>query len=533
MRGGWGTLFSLPNPNTIDIRSTLKVLHITASYKPAFIYGGPIYSVAALCEAIAAEGLRFKAEGGEKVKSQNSKVERDLVSEENLSFTEELQRSADCGEKDESTKSKVEGGLGYDEILLANENLPRISNSGLRASSIQVYTTLANGKQELPYLDGHTEIVEGVAVTYFKRITKDHSHFSPALLTHLWRNVRKFDVVHIHSWWNLVSMGAVIVCLLRGIRPILSPRGMLGDYTLSKPKAFFHRYLGRYLLKKCDFHATTTMEAKEILRQVFNGDDDVEVVDSMEGEVQSEKFKVEIGKFKVESGKWEVGSRKSKEQGTNNKEQGENRRLNGAPSPSKRAGGRLFIIHNLVKLPEQLPTKTRGFDGTLHLIFLSRIHHKKGIELLLDALVLVDFPFKLSIVGEGEFGYVESLKSKVEGLKLTDYVEWVGAVYGEEKYRLLAKHDAFILPSYNENFANVVIEAISVGTPVLLSEHVGLQDYVRDHHFGLVFRLDELKSCLDEAYQMISEGKLMIDAKVMISNKVLVIRYLEMYDNVL
>ncbi|HTN20043.1 MAG TPA: glycosyltransferase [Pelobium sp.] len=432
----------------------MKTLHITASYKPAFIYGGPIYSVATLCEELC------------KVESQQSM--------DNGQWT-----------MDDKRKSKV---------------------------FVTVYTTLANGDIELPYSSGKTETVDSVSVTYFKRITKDHSHFSPALLMHLWKNVKKFDVIHIHSWWNLVSMGAVIVCLCRGVKPIVSPRGMLGDYTMSKGKSLFHRLVGKQLLKRCNFHATTAMEAKEIAQRVFDGK--VEVVDLME-----EKSK-----------KGEVKSKKNKEQGTKRKEQRVENSLKGTPSPSERAGVRLFIIHNLVKLPEKLPLRARVFDGTLNLIFLSRIHHKKGIELLLDALALVDFPFRLSIVGEGEPDYAENLKRKAVSEKLDGYINWVGAVYGDEKYQLLADHDAFILPSYNENFANVVIEAIAVGTPVLLSEHVGLQDYVKANQYGLVFKLDELKSSLDNAYRLFSGGRLSIDRMGLIDNGSLTDKYLEMYN---
>jgi glycosyltransferase involved in cell wall biosynthesis len=447
----------------------LKILHITASYKPAFVYGGPIYSVATLCEELC------------KVESQQSM--------DNGQWT-----------MDDKRQSKV---------------------------FVTVYTTLANGDIELPYPSGKTETVDSVSVTYFKRITKDHSHFSPALLMHLWKNVKNFDVVHIHSWWNLVSMGAVCICLLKGVRPIVSPRGMLGDYTLSKGKRIFHQFIGKHLLKRCNFHATTTMEAKEIAKRVFEGED-VELVD-LTGD-RSQKSKVESLKTTVRSLQIEDIN---KEEGAERKEQRENSSLNGAPSPSERVGvRRIFIIHNLVKLPAQLPVKTRLFDGTLNLIFLSRIHHKKGIELLLDALALVDFPFRLSIVGEGDPSYVESLKRKAEGIKLDEYINWIGAVYGNKKYQLLADHDVFILPSYNENFANVVIEAIAVGTPVLLSEHVGLQDYVKAHDYGLVFKLDELKTALEVAYQLFSAGKLLINGNSLVSNNSLTSKYLNMYGEV-
>ena len=148
----------------------MKILHITASYKPAFVYGGPIYSVAALSEA-----------------------------------------------------------LGKSEV----RSLQSVSSHSL-LYNVEVITTLANGKEELPYASGEIKIIEGIDVRYFKRWTKDHSHFSPSLLWHLWKTARTFDVIHIHSWWNLVSMGSVLICIIKGIKPIISPRGMLGDYTLCK-----------------------------------------------------------------------------------------------------------------------------------------------------------------------------------------------------------------------------------------------------------------------------------------------------------
>ncbi len=409
----------------------MKILHITASYKPAFIYGGPIYSVAALCEELNAESLKLKAESG---------------------------------------------------ITFTNNH-----------STITVYTTLANGKTELLYRNGVKKIVEGVSVKYFKRITKDHSHFSPALLIQLWRNAKKFDIIHIHAWWNLVSMGAVLICLVKGIKPIVSPRGMLGDYTFSIGKKIFHLLFGKYFLRNCDFHATTSMEADEIVKRVFGDQKKVSVVDLMERE--------------VESGRWKV--------------KGQNRK--------ERLRKRIFIIHNIVKVPKELPIDTRKFDGTMNLIFLSRIHHKKGIELLLDALSTLKFPFKLTIVGEGEADYVKSLKWKVESLNLTEQIDWFDAVYGDQKFQLLANHDLLILPSYNENFANVVIEAIAVNTPVLLSNHVGLKDYVIENNLGLAFKLDEIKIALEKMYALLIDNQILIKSKNQFYPDQLPKKYMEMY----
>src|SRR5687768_15867377 len=64
--------------------------------------------------------------------------------------------------------------------------------------SVYVFTTTANGNKELPVVAGKEHDVDGVKVIYFRRLTKDPTHVSPALWTHLWKNCHRFDAVHIH-----------------------------------------------------------------------------------------------------------------------------------------------------------------------------------------------------------------------------------------------------------------------------------------------------------------------------------------------
>ena len=91
---------------------------------------------------------------------------------------------------------------------------------------------------------------------------------------------------------------------------------------------------------------------------------------------------------------------------------------------------------------------------------------------------------------------------KVESLKLSQAVKWLGAVYGDEKFKLLSENDLFVLPSFNENFANTVIESLAVGTPVLISEHVGLSTWVEKNNYGLIHEQNftDLKEKLNYFY---------------------------------
>lgn len=138
---------------------------------------------------------------------------------------------------------------------------------------INVYTTTANGKIELPVRPNVTETIDGVEVTYFKRITKDHSHLSPALLQTLWQNAGQYDVIHIHAWWNLVSMLSALVARLKKVPVVISPRGTLSNYSFgyknSLLKKLLHYILGKPLLNQSFIHATSPAE-QQSLHQIIN-----------------------------------------------------------------------------------------------------------------------------------------------------------------------------------------------------------------------------------------------------------------------
>ena len=115
----------------------------------------------------------------------------------------------------------------------------------------------------------------------------------------------------------------------------------------------------------------------------------------------------------------------------------------------------------------------RGWpEGERVLLYLSRVHRKKGLHLLLEALVELPARAKkdtrLVIVGPGPDAYVEQLKSycRQHGGQLPP-IKWEGPVWGDEKWTYLQGADLMCLPTHSENFGIVVLEALQVGTPVL------------------------------------------------------------------
>lgn len=158
-------------------------------------------------------------------------------------------------------------------------------------------------------------------------------------------------------------------------------------------------------------------------------------------------------------------------------------------------------IFNLVDLPSG--EYKRDERPVFTISFLSRIDPKKGLDILINALSGVSFPYRLQIAGSGNEDYVQQLKKMVNDLGMNEHVEWVGWMNTEQKFPFLAGSDLFALTSLNENFAIVVIESLYVGTPVLISNNVGLCNYVEENGFGWITGIEsvtEIRQKLTEAY---------------------------------
>lgn len=107
------------------------------------------------------------------------------------------------------------------------------------------------------------------------------------------------------------------------------------------------------------------------------------------------------------------------------------------------------------------------------LLYLGRIHEKKGLDLLLRAWVTLSKShpdWRLRIVGMDEDQELERLKMLSEQLRV-DRVEFEGPVFGDQKAEVYAGADLFVLPTKNENFGLVVAESLISGVPVVCSKN--------------------------------------------------------------
>jgi glycosyltransferase involved in cell wall biosynthesis len=119
-------------------------------------------------------------------------------------------------------------------------------------------------------------------------------------------------------------------------------------------------------------------------------------------------------------------------------------------------------------------------------LFLSRIHQKKGLDLLLAALAELNGKWpastRLVIVGpEEQAGYARRCHEfAVRNAARLPRVDWAGAVWGEERWRYFQGADLFCLPTHSENFGLAILEACQVGTPVLTTTETPWTDTLAD-----------------------------------------------------
>lgn len=112
----------------------------------------------------------------------------------------------------------------------------------------------------------------------------------------------------------------------------------------------------------------------------------------------------------------------------------------------------------------------RSWKKTRQILFLSRVHVKKGINFLIEAAAVLRSElqgYKILVAGEGDADYVAEMKRMIADNGLQDIVQLVGGVYGDEKWRLFQTSDFFVLPTHSENFGLAIAESLASGTPVI------------------------------------------------------------------
>jgi glycosyltransferase involved in cell wall biosynthesis len=239
--------------------------------------------------------------------------------------------------------------------------------------------------------------------------------YSPEALSAIAPMISAHDLLHLHGVWERPNLQFSRLAADRDIPYVISLRGMLDDWCMEQgrtKKRLFLAVSGRRMLEEAGWVHCTAV-----------------------GELEQSKKWFPRGRGAVIPNLLDLG-------------------------PFREMPGTAGAMESL------------GLDagGPPILLFLSRLHEKKGPEVLLRAAAILKQQgkrFRLVFAGTGEPGYVGKLRELTTSLGLDDTARFVGQVGGTTKLSLYQAAHAMVLPTSQENFGFVYYEALASGTPIV------------------------------------------------------------------
>lgn len=257
------------------------------------------------------------------------------------------------------------------------------------------------------------------------------NQFSPSLLFKLWSNIGRSHVVHLTGSYGFAIFPAILMCKIRGKALIWSPRGgiLATASWAGSPR--------KWLKRASEFCCRCVLPVRSTIHTTSLEEARVMALRFPKAEVCLLPNSVEI--------------------------------------PKLRDG-----------IPMQNPTN-------VELCFMSRLHPKKGLEILIEAVARLPENFHLNIYGNGEPKYELHLQKIVNDMSLTGRVKFHGFIEGAAKSEALWNASIFVLPTYSENFGIVVAEALAHSLPVITTDRAPWHE-IEEYNCGAVISpsIDEL-----------------------------------------
>ncbi|OYQ65032.1 glycosyl transferase family 1 [Pseudanabaena sp. SR411] len=317
--------------------------------------------------------------------------------------------------------------------------------SALRSQGVdaEIATTNDNGKGllDVPLSELTDQLAEygHVPIRFFPRFSPNINvvrefAFSRSLTTWLWQHITEYDLVHVHAIFSYASTIAMAIARMQKVAYINTPHGQLCKWSWQQSKL-----------------------RKQIYLQV------IERSNLLHSQALHFTAQQELDEFD----------------------------LLGLNIPN-------FILPHGVQIPSLIPEAPSQLRKILQipdlcpiLLFMSRIHPKKGLEYLIAALgKLTEYNFAFVIAGSGEPDYVSQIQDLLVTHGLRERTHLVGFVEGETKNLYLQGADLFALTSYSENFGIAAIESLASGTLVLITDGVAIAPMVQEQEIGYVTKLE-------------------------------------------
>lgn len=326
---------------------------------------------------------------------------------------------------------------------------------------VQIISTNDNGLDLLEVPFGEFRDYQDVPVRFFSKFyppvnsIKEFT-FSSSFTSWLWENIASYDLVHIHAIFSYTSTIAMAIARLKKIPYIVRPLGQLCEWSLQQSALKKQLYLK--IIEKSNInhsqgvHFTSIAEQKEALQLNLS-------------------------------------------------------------SPG-------FVLPHGVSIPPKIPDARQRLRKHFNLpidepiiLFLSRLHPKKGLDYLIPALSkLSDYRFIFVLAGSGTPEYENEVKSLLFAHDMEKRTYLTGFVQGELKNLLMQGADLFALTSHSENFGVAVLEALAAGIPAIATPGVALADMIEKEKLGYIAELNidaiatSVKHILDHPQQLKATG---------------------------
>ena len=304
---------------------------------------------------------------------------------------------------------------------------------------IDVMTTNANLGNRNDLITNEWIELEGIRIKYFPYYFKDNYTFSPQMFLAILKEIKNYDVVHITMLWHFQALAGSIGSLLYKKPYIICPAGALSEESINLKsrhiKTLYLNLIAKNYLTKASILLYNSEDEKKDANNLFKFQNKSVVI----------PCGVNLGEYKQ--------------------------------LPAKGAFKNKYPILRDKK----------------YILFLSRIHRKKGLDILIDAfrmLVKEDNDLFLVIAGPDNDNYKREVQNKLKENSLLEKTLFPGVLSGIDKLSAYADASVYVLSSYSENFALTVIEALACGTPVVISNKVGIWEIIEKNNAGVVVDLN-------------------------------------------
>jgi glycosyltransferase involved in cell wall biosynthesis len=265
------------------------------------------------------------------------------------------------------------------------------------------------------------------------------------------KHISDFDIVHIHGLWNVPVISAGELATRAGVPFALSPRGMLNQWAF-RYRRWKKLPVWHLLQRRIVSNAACLIFTSEEERQQTN-------VLLRHRRTAVVPLGVEVGAANFED--------------------------------IRRGGFR---------------ARLRIGDGAPLLVFVGRIHPVKGLGVLLESIrscIERIRGLQIVIAGPDDAGHQTYLQRHAIKLGIADRIHWPGVVAGREKWSLLRDADLFTLVSFSENFGLAAVEAMAVGTAVMIGEGVNIAALVQKYNAGWIVPTQEtsIRDAICEAFR--------------------------------